>query len=153
MRPVKMNSLARFSPMSRGSTCVPPQPGMTPTRISGWPNLAVSAAIARSVASTSSQPPPRARPLTEAMTGLGSSRMVSCGRRRALLTTAALRLRVGNSSMSAPALKAWSPLPVMTTTYTSSSRPARSRACDISARSSSFCAFRFSGRFSVIHAV
>ena len=71
MRPVKMNSLARFSPMSRGSTCVPPQPGMTPTRISGWPNLAVSAAMARSLASTSSQPPPRARPLTDGDDRLG----------------------------------------------------------------------------------
>ena len=54
--------------------------------------------------------------------------------------------------MSAPALKALSPLPVMTTTYTSSSRLARSSACVTSARSSSLCAFSTSGRFSVIHA-
>ena len=40
--------------------CVPPAPGMMPTRISGWPNCASSAATIRSHASASSQPPPRA---------------------------------------------------------------------------------------------
>ena len=87
-----------------------------------------------------------------AMTGLGSARMVSCGRRRALLAIPSTSCRVGNSSMSAPALKAWSPAPVMTTTCTSGSRPACSSASDISVRSSSLCAFRFSGRLRVIQA-
>ncbi len=41
MRPVKMSSLAFFSPTRRGSTWVPPPPGMRPTRTSVWPSLDV----------------------------------------------------------------------------------------------------------------
>ena len=37
-------SLARAGPTSRGSRWVPPAPGMTPSRISGWPSLALSRA-------------------------------------------------------------------------------------------------------------
>ncbi len=53
---------------------------------------------------------------------------------------------------SAPALKAFSPDPVMTTTNTSSSTEAFSRASTISARRPSLWAFRASGRLRVIHA-
>src|SRR6266508_4095051 len=46
--------------LRRGERCVPPAPGMMPSLISGWPNLAVSAAIRMSHIIASSQPPPRA---------------------------------------------------------------------------------------------
>ena len=40
-RPVKMRSLALLGPTRRVSRCVPPAPGMTPSRISGCPRLRV----------------------------------------------------------------------------------------------------------------
>ena len=70
-RPVKMSSFAREGPTSRGSRWVPPAPGMMPSRISGWPSLALSPATRRSQHRASSQPPPSAKPVTAAMTGLG----------------------------------------------------------------------------------
>src|SRR3712207_6876027 len=45
----------------RGRRCVPPPPGMMPSRISGCPKTADSSAIRKSHASASSHPPPRAR--------------------------------------------------------------------------------------------
>ena len=59
-RPVKMRSLARLGPTSRVSRWVPPAPGMIPSRISGWPSTASSAANRTSAHSASSQPPPSA---------------------------------------------------------------------------------------------
>ena len=41
-RPVNTMSLALAGPISRGSRWVPPAPGMTPSRISGWPTRAPS---------------------------------------------------------------------------------------------------------------
>ena len=70
MRPVRHISMALALPIWRISRCVPPDPGMTPSLISGWPNLAVSAAMAISHIMASSHPPPRAKPATAATTGL-----------------------------------------------------------------------------------
>ena len=47
----------------------PPMPGATPRLISGWPNFAFSLATMKSHSMASSQPPPRAKPLTAAMIG------------------------------------------------------------------------------------
>ena len=47
-------------PISRASRWVPPAPGMTPSRISGWPSLALSASTRKSARSASSHPPPSA---------------------------------------------------------------------------------------------
>ena len=52
---------------SRGSRWVPPKPGMIPRLISGWPKVADSAAIRKSQAMASSQPPPKAIELTAAI--------------------------------------------------------------------------------------
>ena len=41
-RPVSTSSIARCLPITRASRCVPPPPGMIPSRISGWPNSARS---------------------------------------------------------------------------------------------------------------
>ena len=55
-----MDELALALPTARGSRCVPPMPGITPSLISGWPNCALSAAITMSHIMESSQPPPSA---------------------------------------------------------------------------------------------
>ena len=70
MRPVKIISIALALPTARVSRCVPPIPGMTPSLISGWPNLALSAAMMTSHCMASSQPPPSAKPATAATIGL-----------------------------------------------------------------------------------
>jgi len=49
---------------------VPPAPGIVPNLISGCPNTALSPAIIISLFFVMSQPPPRAQPHTEAITGL-----------------------------------------------------------------------------------
>ena len=67
---VRMSSMALETPTMRGSRWVPPNPGVMPRPTSGWPNLAFSLARRMSQAMDSSQPPPRAKPLTAAMTGL-----------------------------------------------------------------------------------
>ena len=59
-RPVKIRSLALLGPTRRVSRWVPPAPGMIPSRISGWPRVASSAAIRTSAHSASSHPPPSA---------------------------------------------------------------------------------------------
>ncbi len=56
---------------------MPPAPGTMPSLISGWPNLAVSAAISMSHIIATSQPPPSAKPATAAITGLRTWRIVS----------------------------------------------------------------------------
>ena len=60
IRPVRHMSIAFDLPTKRVSRCEPPMPGMTPSVISGWPNLAVSAAMMKSHIMASSQPPPSA---------------------------------------------------------------------------------------------
>ena len=52
------------------SRCDPPMPGVTPNLISGWPNLAVSAAMMKSAIIATSHPPPNAKPATAAIHGL-----------------------------------------------------------------------------------
>ena len=70
MRPVRIRSMAFALPTARVRRWVPPMPGMNSSLISGWPNLALSAAMMRSHIIASSQPPPSAKPATAAMIGL-----------------------------------------------------------------------------------
>jgi len=70
MRPVRHMSIAFALPIARVSRCDPPMPGATPSLISGWPNFAFSLAMMKSAIIASSQPPPRAKPLTAAIHGL-----------------------------------------------------------------------------------
>ena len=65
-------SMATCLPTARVRRCVPPAPGITPSSISGWPNLADSEAMIMSHAMASSFPPPRHHPDTAAMTGFWS---------------------------------------------------------------------------------
>jgi enoyl-CoA hydratase len=60
MRPVSTISMALALPIARVRRWVPPAPGMVPRLISGWPNLALSAAMMMSHIIASSQPPPSA---------------------------------------------------------------------------------------------
>ena len=151
--PVRISSLAFFSPTSLGNIWVPPPPGITPTLISGCPNWAFSAAMIMSQAIDISVPPPTAIPFTMAMTGLGISLMNSYGLLVALVhLMTSMGPHLENILISAPALKALSPAPVMTMTYTSSSSLAFSSAATTSPSKVSFCAFNLSGRLNVIQA-
>src|SRR5436309_637182 len=99
----------------------------------------------------SSQPPPRQKPLTAAMTTLRHASILSKTRWPAsenLLPPSASR--VFSSTMSAPATKAFSPAPVMTTAPHPGSFSAASTAALISVRTRLLRAFSFSGRLTVI---
>ena len=61
-RPAPMSAMARATPTSRGSRCVPPAPGRMPSFTSGSPTVAPAVASRRSQASASSNPPPSALP-------------------------------------------------------------------------------------------
>ena len=71
LRAVKISSLALAGPISRGSRCVPPAPGMMPRAHSVSPIFASLPSTRRSHDSASSQPPPNATPSTAAMVGMG----------------------------------------------------------------------------------
>ena len=92
---------------------MPPAPGMTPSLISGWPNLAVSAAMMMSHIMASSQPPPSAKPATAATIGLRRSATRSQRGDEVLLVGLHVGLSPAISLMSAPAANALS-LPVIT---------------------------------------
>ena len=119
--PVKHSSLALATPTRRARRWVPPKPGMTPSATSGWPNFALSAATMKSQASASSQPPPRAKPLTAAIHGLAEC---STAWPRLPPISANVWASAGPrsfiSAMSAPATNALLPAPVTTTTRMSS---------------------------------
>ena len=133
-RPVRIMSLARAAPTSRGSRCVPPPPGMMPSRISGWPNRArcrrdaevagerqLAAAAQRVAADRGDRRREGCRPPRTAIAGTGRrSRSASAG--------------PPNSLMSAPAANTLSP-PVTTTAPGGSSVSALRR--DLELRSTS----------------
>ena len=120
-RPVRISSLARARPTTRGRRCVPPAPGVTARRTSGSPSFARSDATRMSHASASSSPPPSALPSIAAIVGIGRS---ASRRRRPLLELRAARGRRARGGprtrlTSEPAENARSPLPVTTTARTS----------------------------------
>ncbi len=71
-RPVRIRSIARPVPISRGSRTVPPSISGTPQRRQKTPKLASRAATRRSHQIASSSPPATAYPSMAAMTGLES---------------------------------------------------------------------------------
>ena len=123
--PVRHSSSAAARPASRSRRWVPPKPGTRPSPISGWPSRAVSAAMRRWQHIASSSPPPRAKPFTIAITGLGrrsKRRIMRCPRRAKSRPCAGVRPAIW--AMSAPATKAREPAPVSTTTRTAGSSAA-----------------------------
>ena len=138
----------------RARRWVPPKPGVMPRPVSGWPNTAVSAQMRISQAMLSSQPPPRAKPFTAAMVGMGSVSMA----RKTLLpclpkASPPSLVRVLISPMSAPATKAFSPLPVMTRARISASAFTAETSSSRSVRTSEFSAFSALGRLMVATAM
>mmetsp|Transcript_91868 Transcript_91868/g.262764 ORF Transcript_91868/g.262764 Transcript_91868/m.262764 type:complete len:205 (-) Transcript_91868:191-805(-) len=117
--PVRIISMALALPIARIRRWVPPQPGMTPSLISGWPNLAFSPATIISHIMASSHPPPRAYPFTAAMTGLLRSLMKSQSWNM-FTRIASPYVTVDICLISAPPEKNFS-LPVITTAPTSAS--------------------------------
>ena len=69
-RPVSISSIAKGRGSRWGRRSTPPESATMPSLTSGRANSAVSLASIRSAASASSKPPPMARPLTAAITGL-----------------------------------------------------------------------------------
>src|SRR5215831_12625675 len=145
--PVRIISRALPRPTRRGSRCVPPPPGMMARLISVRPSCASSAAMRMSQARASSRPPPRAKPRMAAMMGC-EQRSISA-RKSSRLRESRKWVGVGgsrNSRMSAPAQKARSPAPVMTTTFTVSSVRRRVKISRSWARMALFMALSTSGR-------
>src|SRR4051812_25338610 len=99
----------------------------------------------------SSQPPPSAKPLIAAITGLPSVSIASktCCPRLAVLCAPTPDWR-DNSAMSAPATNALSPAPVTTTARTPASSRSSSRTACNSSIAAAFRALRRSGRLMVI---
>ena len=151
-----MSSLALAMPTRRGRRWVPEKPGVMPRPTSGWPNLAPPlpsalgpAARMMSQLIASSQPPPRAKPLTAAMVGISS---FSMRRNRALPRWPHLRPAATSitycSPMSAPATKE-RPSPVMMSAPSSVSFSTSEMACSKSLTTAEFSAFSASGRLMV----
>lgn len=81
-RPVRIRSRARPMPIRDGRRCVPPAPGMMPSRVSGRATMALEVSTRKCVERASSRPPPRARELMAEMVGIGrAARVVKVARR------------------------------------------------------------------------
>jgi len=70
--PVRIKSSASAMPISRGSRCVPPAPGMSPSCTSGCPSCVLRSSVAMRYvqARATSRPPPSAAPWIAATIGL-----------------------------------------------------------------------------------
>ncbi len=149
--PSRHNSSAAARPPRRSRRWVPPKPGTRPRLISGWPSLALSAAMRRWQAMASSMPPPSAKPFTIAMTGLFKR---SIRRIRRWPTSEKSRpwtgVRAFISAMSAPATNALLPAPVNTTTRTAGSCAAAANAASSASSVCRLSALSFSGRCTVM---
>ena len=125
-----------------------------PRPVSGWPKTAVSAQIRISQLMLSSQPPPSAKPLTAAIVGIGS---FSSLRKTSLPSlpkaSPSALVSVLISPMSAPATKAFSPLPVMTSARISSSAMICPIISSRSATTAEFSALSALGRLMVATAM
>mmetsp|Transcript_14833 Transcript_14833/g.42524 ORF Transcript_14833/g.42524 Transcript_14833/m.42524 type:complete len:226 (+) Transcript_14833:443-1120(+) len=152
MSPVRISSMALDLPTARISLCVPPTPGMVPSLISGWPNFASSEAMMMSQDIASSQPPPRAKPLTAAMTGLRIAETPDQCASMLPRLVSAKQVLVFISLMSAPAAKAL-PVPVTTAARTLSSASTSWSFCTSSRISPSESAFKALGLFRVSTAI
>ena len=149
--PVRISSSALPRPTTRDSRCVPPLPGIMPRETSGNPSFASSTATRMSQASASSQPPPRAKPLMAAITGLLSRAISSVSPTSILACRAATTptFSWAASLRSRPAEKDRSPAPVTIITRTSGSARMAVTASMSSSRICRLRAFSTSGRFSV----
>ena len=130
LRPVKINSMAAFSPIWRVRRCKPPAAANRPTLTSGNAKLAIGSAMATSQAKTISRPPPMATPLTAAITGF--SRLVREHSPAKPEAGIDISPPLAETLRSLPLQKAFSPAPVTIATQRSWSR---SNSSKISANS------------------
>ena len=146
--PVNSISMASDCPIARISRWVPPAPGMLPMQTSGKPNTALLDAIRMSHCKASSRPPPSAKPLMAAITGLPVCRLASPARVLAAPKCNSAKLSRGGIVFlrSAPVQKARSPAPVRMATRMLSSFEMRSQAACSSLTDSGSSAFIASGR-------
>mmetsp|Transcript_18997 Transcript_18997/g.58481 ORF Transcript_18997/g.58481 Transcript_18997/m.58481 type:complete len:261 (-) Transcript_18997:124-906(-) len=145
--PVRHMRMALDLPIARTSRCVPPAPGIVPSRISGWPNLAAAPQIMMSHIMASSQPPPSANPFTAAIVGVRSD-ATSCHDANMSSAYVAGNVLSFISLMSAPAAKARSE-PVRTMQPTDGSASHALVHAFTSAMSGPDSALSAFGRFSV----
>ena len=146
--PVMASSSATAMGRRLGMRMRPPAPAMRPRLASGMPKVAWSAATTRSHESMISKPPARADPLTAAMIGLGKSRWVSPPK-PPLAPMMSPPSPLLKALRSMPALKALSPLPVITTTQHSASSVSSSMTPDMAVLTAPLMALRASGRLMV----
>lgn len=145
-RPVRIMSMARLSPIRRGSRTVPPSTRGTPQRLQNTPKTASCSATLRSHQSASSSPPATACPETAAMTGLVSR--IRVGPIGPSPSASALLLRsVPMPLRSAPAQKV-PPSPHRTATDASLSASNRRKASASPSAVGPSTALRTSGRLS-----
>ena len=145
--PVRHSSSVAARPHRRSRRWLPPKPGIRPRLISGWPTLAVSAAMRRWQHIASSSPPPRAKPLTIAITGFDSfstRRIMRVPRNEKSRPCTGVRPFI--SAMSAPATNAFGPAPVSTTARTAASASASAKAASSASRVAALSALSLSGR-------
>ena len=138
--PVSNAYMAFCRPITRGSRCVAPPPGTKPTLTSGCAKRAPAEAMTKSHCRTSSLPPPKASPLTAAITGLGERQMACVVKVLMAPTTS----RPACSRRSAPTAKTSSP-PVSTIALTASSSVISLTWRSIRRRTSVVSAFLASG--------
>ena len=120
-----------------------------------WPKTAFSEAMVRSHTTWSTWPPPMAKPLTMATTGLGIDRIWRCTSRMLRRGTPSLPMYppLPFTDWSPPLQKALSPAPVRMMVYISGSSRQITSASLISLTVSGRKALRFSGRLMVIFAM
>src|SRR5271156_3313984 len=127
---------------------------MSPRFISGCPKRALSLATIKSHASANSRPPPRAKPLTAAMTGIGRSSKLSITRwPRRVKSRPSTADIFAIAAISAPATKALSPAPVIISTRTDASWRTSRITRAISSSTSRFNALSAAGRLTVSVAI
>mmetsp|Transcript_90450 Transcript_90450/g.193968 ORF Transcript_90450/g.193968 Transcript_90450/m.193968 type:complete len:216 (-) Transcript_90450:23-670(-) len=128
LRPVRMRAIALDLPIARINRCVPPAPGMMPSLISGWPKTALSLASMMSHIMAISQPPPKAKPFTAAITGTWHFATHSQALNLSFMVIS-LNDKGAISLMSAPAAKALpDPVRIMQPVEGSASATARASA-------------------------
>ena len=137
--------IARARPIDAATVAVAPPSGIRPTRAKASSSEADSAHTARSQASTADSPTPAATPLTPATTGVSQRRIDRTSRLAASRAPTSNRSWASSPAMSAPVLNA-GPVPVSTTTRTSSRAPARSSSSAAPCVISSVRALYDSGR-------
>jgi hypothetical protein len=114
---------------------------------SGVPSRAFSEATRTWQAIASSQPPPRANPLTAAITGLPIASIRASTRcPRSVCSRPSMGPRAESSAMSAPATNAFSPAPVRMTPRTEASAAMAVNTWSSSSITRALIAFSFSGR-------